>query len=152
MSELTTQDVVETLHVLSVVIAFGGAMVYPVWFWMIRRAGPAERAFFHRVQASLGKFVITPAMLVLFGTGAWLASDIDVWDEEWVIVPTVITVVILALGAGVLGPSEERLARRTGTDQRAEYRRVFRRVEIITWVLLVLVVAATFMMVARIPR
>lgn len=151
MLAVTLSDVMATLHVLGVVVAFGGALTYPLWFRMIRDGTPAQRAFFHRAQATLGKLVITPAILVVFATGAYLASDEDLWDEGWVLIPTVILVLILLLGAGLLGPSEERLSRDAEGADPGAYDRVLARVKLVTWILAALVVVATFMMVARIP-
>ena len=151
MLAVTRTDVLVTLHILAVVLAFGGALAYPLWFRALRGATPDQRAFFHATQAWLGKFLITPAIIVVFGTGAYLASDFDLWSENWVILPTVILVVILVLGAGVLGPGEERLAHDARSGGRAQYERVFRRVRVVTWLLAVLVVAATYMMVAHVP-
>lgn len=72
---ITRSDVPVTLHILAVVITFGGALAYPLWFRMIRRGTPQERAFFHRAQANLGKFLIVPGIIVIFGTGAYLARN-----------------------------------------------------------------------------
>jgi uncharacterized membrane protein len=149
---VTRSDVLVTLHIVAVVAAFGGALAYPLWFRMIRDATPEQRAFFHRAQARLGKFLITPSILVVFATGAYLASDLGVWSEGWVLIPTAMLALILLLGGVVLGPSEEQLSRYAGPGSRREYDLVFRRVRLITWLLALLVVVATFLMVARIPR
>lgn len=148
---VTLSEVLLTVHILAVVVAFGGALAYPVWFRMIRDGTPEQRAFFHGAQAKLGKFVITPGLIVVFATGAYLASDNDLWGEGWVLIPTAITVLILGLGAGLLGPSEERLSRQAEEGDQGEYDAVFRRVKGATWLCIVLVVAATFLMVARVP-
>jgi mono/diheme cytochrome c family protein len=148
---LTLSEVIVTVHILAVVAAFGGAVAYPVWFRMIRGGTPEQRAFFHRAQAKLGKLWITPWIVVLFGTGAYLTTDQDLWDAWWVLIPTAILVVILALGIGLLGPSEERLTRYAEEGDQSEYEAVLRRVKAATWLAIVLVVAATLMMVARIP-
>ena len=148
---VTRTDVLVTLHILGVVVAFGGALAYPLWFAMLRRATPAQRAFFHRAQARLGKFLITPAILVVFATGAYLASDLDLWGKGWVLIPAGMLAVILLLGGAVLGPGEERLSRHAEHDDRREYDAVLRRVKLVTWFLGGLVVAATFLMVARVP-
>lgn len=151
MLAVTRSDILVTLHILGVVAAFGGAISYPLWFRMIRDGTLEERAFFHRAQAMLGKFLITPAIVVVFATGAYLASDSDVWGEGWVLISTAILVLILLLGAAVLGPSEERLARYAQQEDRLAYDVIFRRVKLVTWLLVALVVVATFLMVGRIP-
>jgi hypothetical protein len=60
MLAVTRSDVLVTLHILAVVATFGGALAYPLWFRMIRDGTPAQRAFFHRAQARLGKVLIMP--------------------------------------------------------------------------------------------
>lgn len=148
---VTRSDVLLTLHILAVVVAFGGALAYPLWFRMIRDGTPEQRAFFHAAQARLGKFLIAPAILVVFATGAYLASDSDVWGEGWVVIPTVILAIILLLGVGFLGPREERLARQASRMDPDQYALAFGRIKRVTWILVVLVVAATFVMTAHIP-
>ena len=148
---VTLNEILVTVHILAVVVAFGGALVYPVWFRLIRDGTDEQRSFFHRAQATLGKFVITPAIVLLFASGAYLASDLDLWGEAWVLIPTAITVVILVLGAGLLGPSEERLSEHAAEGEQREYETVLGRVKAVTWLLAALVVAATFLMVARVP-
>ena len=148
---VTLSETLLTLHILAVVVAFGGALSYPLWFRMVQEGTPEQRAFFHRAQANLGKFLITPAIVVIFATGAYLASDHDLWSEGWVLLPTAILVIILLLGVGVLGPSEERLSRDAERGDQREYDVTFRRVRLVTWLAGALVVIATFLMVARIP-
>lgn len=148
---VTWTDVFLTLHILAVIATFGGAIAYPIWFRMIRRGTSEERAFFHRAQARLGKLLIIPGLVVIFATGAYLASDLDVWGEAWVLIPTAILAVIFAVGAGVLGPSEERLSRVAVEGDPRDYGVVLRRVKLVTWLFVALVVVATYMMVARAP-
>jgi hypothetical protein len=87
LAAITFSEVMVTVHILAVVVAFGGALAYPIWFRMIRNGTPEPRAFFHRAQDRLGKFLITPEIVVVFTAGAYLTSDQDVWDEGWVLIP-----------------------------------------------------------------
>jgi uncharacterized membrane protein len=147
----TRSDVVVTIHILAVVATFGGALAYPLWFRMIRDGTPEQRAFFHRAQAKLGKVLIMPGTVVIFATGAYLASDFDLWGEAWVLIPTAILAVILLVGAAFLGPNEERLSQTAEAGPKRDYDLVLRRVKLVTYLFAGLVVAATFMMVARSP-
>ena len=148
---VTFSEVMLSLHILALVATFGGAVAYPLWFHMIRDGTPEQRAFFHGAQATLGKFLITPGIVVIFATGAYLASDEDLWGEAWVLIPAAILVVILLLGAGFLGPTEERLARDARRGDPSAYDTGFRRVRLVTWFLAALVVVAIFLMVAHVP-
>ena len=151
MLAVTLPDVVLTLHVLAVVVTFGGALAYPLWFRMVRSATPAQRAFFHRAQARLGRILIGPGIVAIFASGAYLASDSHTWGEPWVVIPAAILAVILLLGVAFLGPSEERLSRDAEGGDRLRYEIAFSRVRATTWLAIVLVVAATYMMVAHVP-
>jgi hypothetical protein len=151
MLAVTRTDVLVTLHILAVVVTFGGALAYPLWFRMIRNGTPEQRAFFHGAQAKLGKFLILPGIVVVFATGAFLAGDLEVSDQPWVQIPAAILVFIGVIGAIFLGPSEEQLSQAAENGDAHEYDVVLRRVKRVTWLFIGMVVAATYMMVARTP-
>ena len=139
-------DGIKWIHVMAVVIGFGGAFLYPIWFAALQNYQSEQRAFFHRVQATIGKFVISPALLVLVLTGAFMATDRDYWDEPWVTVPLVIAIFLGALGGVYFGPREERLADlQTGP----EYQALMRQMRTVTYVSLALVAIAAYFMVAK---
>ena len=58
-------DVVKWIHIMAVVVAFGGAFTYPIWFRFVRGAPLTDRVMFHRAQAFIGRFVISPGLLVI---------------------------------------------------------------------------------------
>jgi hypothetical protein len=61
-------------------------------------------------------------------------------------------VVILVIGAGLLGPNEGRLTGLAEGGDQGEYDTILRRVKLGTGFLSFLIIAATFMMVARVPE
>src|SRR5205085_6788552 len=77
-------DVVKWIHIMAVVIAFGGAFTYPIWFRFVRSASVPDRVMFHRAQAFIGQFVISPGLLVIVLAGVYLASDRHYWSQVWV--------------------------------------------------------------------
>src|SRR3954467_418240 len=137
MLAVTFYDVVKWIHIMAVVIAFGAAFTYPVWFTFVSRAPTEERAFFHRTQAFIGQWVISPGLLVILLAGVYMASDRDLWSEAWVTVPLVILVVIGALGGAYFGPRETRLAELATAGGGPEYTRLFGQVRNVTLVALV---------------
>ncbi|HEY8584976.1 MAG TPA: DUF2269 family protein [Capillimicrobium sp.] len=143
-------DVVLWVHIVAVVVAFGGVFSYPVWFAVASRAAPTQRAFFHEAQARVGKTVISPGLLVILLAGAYMATDRDLWSEPWVTVPLVILIVVGGLGGGYLGPREERLAElaRSG-DVGPAYEAEFRRVRTVSYLLMALIVIAIYFMTAK---
>ena len=107
---------------MAVVIAFGGAFTYPVWFRFVKDAPLADRVMFHRAQAFIGQWVISPGLLVIILAGAYLATDRDLWDEPWVTTPLVIAIALGAMGGRSSGrrrtssSSSRRAATRPGTS------------------------------------
>ena len=51
---ITFYDVVLTVHILAVVVAFGVVFAYPVIDAQVRRAGPGDLAALHRLHVALG--------------------------------------------------------------------------------------------------
>jgi uncharacterized membrane protein len=142
-------DVVKWVHIMAVVIAFGGAFTYPVWFRFVKEAPITDRVMFHRAQAFIGQWVISPGLLVIILAGAYLATDRELWDEPWVTTPLVIAIVIGAMGGAFFGPKENRLVELAQAGDSAEYERVFAQVRNVTWVAVGLVAIAAYMMVAK---
>jgi hypothetical protein len=149
VATVTFTSVVLWIHIAGVVIAFGGIFAYPLWFSLLRRAEPAQRAFFHHAQAQIGKLVISPAMVVILAAGIYLASKLDVWSESWVTIPLIILLVIGGLGGGYFGPREERLAHLATSGREGEYEALFAQVRAVTLAAAALVLVAMFLMVVR---
>jgi uncharacterized membrane protein len=150
MYAVTFYDVVKWIHIMAVVIAFGAAFTYPVWFTFVSRAPTDQRAFFHRTQAFIGQWVISPGLLVIVIAGIYMASDRDLWSEPWVTVPFVIAIILGGLGGAYFGPKEKRLAELAAGGGGAEYTQLFAQVRNVTYVALALVAIAAYMMVTKV--
>ena len=142
-------DVVLWVHIIAVVVAFGGVFWYPVWFRLVRDWGPPQRASFHRAQGVFGRFVISPFLLLLILAGVYLASDRHYWSETWVTVPFVIAIFIGGLGGMYFGPKERKLAELADGGGGAEYESLFAQVRIVSYSAMVLVLVAAFFMVTK---
>ena len=149
MLAVSFYDVVLWVHITAVVVAFGVVFAYPVMYALAKAGGPERKAAIHDLQATVGKRVISPGMLVVLLAGAYLATDADVWSEVWVTVPLVLLLVIGGLGGGYLGPREERLATLAREGDQAEYEQVLGQVRTVSYLLLVLVVVAIFFMTTK---
>ena len=149
MLAVTLYDVVEWIHVMAVVIAFGAAFTYPVWFSFVMRAPTDQRAFFHRTQAFMGQWVISPGLLVIVLAGAYMATDRDYWSKVWVTVPLIIAIGLGALGGMYFGPKEKQLAELSAAGGGQEYTRIYAQVRNVTYVALALVAIAAYMMVTK---
>ena len=150
MQAVLFYDVVKWVHIMAVVIAFGAAFTYPVWFRFVMRAPTDERAFFHRTQAFIGQWVISPGLLVIVLAGIYMASDRHLWSKAWVTVPFVIAIILGGLGGAYFGPREKRLAELAAAGGGQEYTTLFAQVRNVTYVALALVLIAAYMMVTKV--
>ncbi|HEY3020398.1 MAG TPA: DUF2269 family protein [Solirubrobacteraceae bacterium] len=142
-------DVVKWLHIMAVVVAFGGVFTYPVWYRFVLAASPADRVMFHRAQGFIGQWVISPGLLVIVLAGVYMATDRDLWDEMWVTIPLLIAIGIGALGGVFFGPKEAKLAELAAAGGGPEYERIFAQVRNVGYVALTLVAIAAYMMVTK---
>jgi hypothetical protein len=149
MVAITTYNVVLWVHITAVVVGLGGVFTYPVWFGIVRSWEPAQRAGFHRAQAAIGRFVISPGLLVIILAGAYLASDADVWSKVWVTVPLIIAIGLGALGGVYFGPKEDRLAALADAGGGAEYDRLFAQVRNVSYGAMLSILVAAFFMVTK---
>jgi uncharacterized membrane protein len=155
MLAITFYSVVLSVHIMAVVIAFGTTFAYPAFMPWARKNHPEAMPVIHEMSDRLGKLVMSPAMALVLIGGIYLASDADVWSESWVSVPLVILVVIGGLGGLFFAPSERRLGELARRDLAsvgelsAEYDALFRRVAIVGFAVMALVLIAIFFMVAK---
>jgi uncharacterized membrane protein len=107
---MTGHDVGLLLHILGVLVFFGGATVAGVVFEAARRRSrPSEIGLLLGVTRTAALLVMGGAAVVLLA-GLWLAGDGDQWGEPWLLVSLALFVVSLALGA--LGGRRPKDARR----------------------------------------
>jgi hypothetical protein len=65
------------VHIASIVIAFGVTFAYPVMYVVGIRSEPATMPGFHRIQDSVGKFVISPFLGLALLAGIYLFFAVD---------------------------------------------------------------------------
>jgi hypothetical protein len=157
LASLRFFDVVLWLHITSVVVAFGVTFVYPVIVPLTMRTAPRHAAWLHRMQAQIGRVIVTPFATLILLTGIYMAADADVFDEWWVGVPLLIILVLLGLAGGFFAPRERRLAELADRDIAAagegqvawskEYEDLGRQVGTVGAIASLLVVIAIFVMV-----
>ena len=142
-------DVVLTVHILAVVVAFGVVFAYPVLDAQIRRAGPGDLPALHRLHLALAQRVITPAMVVVLLAGLYLALDRYDLGDAWISATLTILVVLFGLVGAVLTPTDRRLAELAERGPGDDYAREARKAAIVGSLALVLVVVAIFLMTAK---
>jgi uncharacterized membrane protein len=109
-------DVMVSLHVMAIVLAFGVTFAYPFMVTYITANHPRAVPAMYDTMAMLGRRLITPMATVALLIGIYLASDADVWDQTWVTVPLIILIVLLGMNGAVSTPTERKLAQLTRGD------------------------------------
>lgn len=107
---VTFYTFVLAVHIASIVIAFGITFAYPVMYAVGIRTEPRSMPGVHRIQDSVGKFVISPFMGLALLAGIYLASKLHSWSDFYVQWGIVMIVLIGALGGAFFAPRERRLA------------------------------------------
>lgn len=149
-------DVVLTIHILAVVVAFGVVFAYPVIDAFVMRTSPGSLAALHRLHVQVARRVVTPAMTVVLIAGMYLATR-DPWSlgDPWISATFAILLVLFGLAGAVLIPTDERLAQLAERDAKAggrrseDYERELRRANAFGVLTYVLIVAAIFLMTAK---
>src|ERR1700733_9829385 len=98
------------VHIAAIVIAFGVTFAYPVMYAVGIRSESRSMPGFHRIQDSVGKFVISPFLGLALLAGIYLASKLHTWSDFYVQWGLVVIVVLGGLGGAFFAPRERRLA------------------------------------------
>jgi hypothetical protein len=155
---VTSYLVVQAVHVMAVVAAYGLPMAYPMLLPYLRRRHPHSMPGVHDVQYRLNQRLTGPGTVIVLGAGVYMASKHHLWGEAWVAVPVTIMAVIVVLGGGLVVPASRKMAQLSRADVDAagasvtwsdEYNRVWGRYLAAETLLGVLVLVAVFFMVAK---
>lgn len=98
------------IHIAAIVIAFGVTFAYPVMYAVGVRTEARSMPGFHRIQDSVGRFVISPFLGLALLAGIYLASKLHSWSHFYVQWGITVIVVLGALGGAYFAPKERRLA------------------------------------------
>src|SRR4051795_9698686 len=111
--------VVQSLHVMAVVAAYGLPMAYPMLLPYLRRRHPRAMPGVHDVQYRLNIRLTGPGTVLILAFGIYMASKHHLWDETWVAGPVAIIAVIAVVGGAVIVPATRRMASLAGADVEA---------------------------------
>jgi uncharacterized membrane protein len=153
-------DVVLSLHIMAIVVAFGVTFAYPILGMYVTREHPRMLPVLHHARDRLGMVLITPAATVALLAGFYLASDRDYMGKVWVIVPLVILIGLLGLGGAFFAPNERRAAELAARDVSAsgpdgsvtlspEYQALAARIARVGALASLLILIAIFFMTAK---
>jgi hypothetical protein len=98
------------VHIAAIVIAFGVTFAYPVMYAVGIKSEPRSMPGVHRIQDSVGKFVISPFLGLALLAGIYLASKLHTWSDFYVQWGLGVILLLGALGGAYFAPRERRLA------------------------------------------
>jgi uncharacterized membrane protein len=152
-------DFILAVHIMAVVIAFGFVFALPVVYMVAGKHDPRSLPILHRIEYTVERMVINPALLVVVAAGIYLASDGHHWSEFFVQWGLAAVVVIGALVGSVMIPAAKRAEEAARLDladagegdfqPSAEYRALARRLNLVGSGLGVLVLATILFMAVK---
>lgn len=101
-------DFVLALHIMAVVIAFGWTFTLPIVYAVAVKRDPRSLPLLHRIEITISRLLLNPALLVALAAGIFLASDGHHWSEFFVQWGLGAVIVIGALVGAVLIPAAKR--------------------------------------------
>jgi hypothetical protein len=106
---LDTYHVVLYLHLLSLFVGIGAASILVVCLFQLRGAQELTDAIpWGMVAGKIGR-LFPIAILGLFGSGAYMTSDVWTWDTGWIVVGNVALVVLAVQGPVIAERSGKKL-------------------------------------------
>jgi uncharacterized membrane protein len=84
VAAVTFAQVVLAIHILAVVIGFGGVFAFPLLFRAAVRADPSAIPWLLRTRQQLGRYLINPGLLIVVLAGIYLASKEHQWSNFYV--------------------------------------------------------------------
>jgi uncharacterized membrane protein len=101
-------EVVLAVHVMAVVVAFGVTFAYPIMFAVAARHDPRSLPLVHRIEYTIERMLINPAMVVVLLAGIYLASKGHHWSDFFVQWGLAAVIVLGALVGAVMIPTAKR--------------------------------------------
>ena len=107
---VTFYTFVLAVHIAAIVIAFGVTFAYPVMYAVGIRSEPRSMPGLHRIQDTVGKFVISPFIGLALLAGIYLASKLHAWSSFYVQWGLGAIILLGGLGGAYFAPRERKLA------------------------------------------
>jgi hypothetical protein len=106
---MSTYQTVQYLHFLFLFAGVGTATIMVLCTYRLRAAATLEQALPWGMLAGKAKNAFPVVVLGLFGTGAYMTSDLWTWDAGWIWPSIVGLALVAAQGPLVAGPRAEAL-------------------------------------------
>jgi uncharacterized membrane protein len=101
-------DFVLALHIIAVVVAFGWTFTLPIVYIVAAKVDPRSLPVLHRIELTIFRMLVNPALVVIIAAGIFLASDGHHWKEFFVQWGLGVAIVIGAIVGAVLIPAAKR--------------------------------------------
>ncbi len=109
-------DLVLSLHIMAVVIAFGWTFSLPIVYAVAAKRDPRSLPLLHRIEVAISRFLLNPALVVVLAAGIFLASDGHQWGQFFVQWGLGAVIVLGALVGAVLIPAAKRAEQAAARD------------------------------------
>jgi uncharacterized membrane protein len=106
---ITFYNVVEFVHISSAILAFGATYAYAFAFAVAERSDPRSMPSMLRWTHNFERFMLTPGMVVLLASGMYMAADLDLFDEFFVMAGLGVILILFGLTGAYFFPRERRL-------------------------------------------
>jgi hypothetical protein len=159
---ITFLQFVLAIHILAVVVAFGGVFAFPLLFSAALRTDPQVIPWLLRARQRVGRFLINPGLLFIVLAGIYLASKEHQWGNFYVGWGVIAALALGALEGSLIVRPAGRLAdlaerdlaatavaaggRRTSAEWSPEYTATLRRFTLAGNVMVAIVVLTVFFM------
>lgn len=152
-------QVVLALHIMAVVLAFGWTFALPIVYVVAGRHDPRSLPTLHRIEYTVERVLVNPALTLLVAAGIFLAGDGHHWSEFFVQWGLAAAIVIGGLVGSVMIPTAKRAEAAAKRDLEAagagelvrgeEYRALVRRLNIVGSALSALVLVTILIMAIK---
>jgi hypothetical protein len=149
-------QVVLAVHIAAVLLTFGVTFSYPFIYLVAAKVEPRAMPWYHKTRSLIGQRLISPGLVLVLAAGIYLASDLHQWKFFYVQWGFAVVVVIGGLGGAFYAPREKKLAALAERDVAAaggatvsfstEYRTLARRIAMVDWFALVLILITVYVM------
>ena len=152
-------EFVLAVHIIAVVLAFGWTFALPIVYIVAVRHDPRSLPILHRIEYTIERVLVNPALLLVVAAGIFLASDAHDWSEFFVQWGLAVAIVIGALVGAVMIPAAKRAEQAVKRDLEAvaeaefqpseEYQALTRRLNIVGSALSLLVLLTILFMAIK---
>jgi uncharacterized membrane protein len=98
------------IHITAVVVGFGASFAESVMFPVAMKTSPRHLPYVHRLQLTINRYFVNPALLIVVLTGVYQMSEGNwEWGDLWVSATLVIVVAIGALNGAYFIPTDRKL-------------------------------------------